>query len=39
MLRTGALPAGIKYEQERTIGPSLGADSIREGIYAAHRRA
>ncbi len=34
-LRTGALPAGIKYEQERTIGPSLGADSIREGILAA----
>jgi len=34
-LRTGALPAGIKYEQERTIGPSLGADSIREGIAAA----
>jgi len=34
-LRTGALPAGIKYEQESTIGPSLGADSIREGIYAA----
>jgi preprotein translocase subunit SecD len=34
-LKTGALPAGIKYEQERTIGPSLGADSIREGIYAA----
>ena len=34
-LRTGALPAGIKYEQERTIGPSLGADSIREGIYAS----
>ena len=36
---TGALPAGIKYEQERTIGPSLGADSIREGIYRRHRRA
>jgi len=34
-LRTGALPAGIKYEQERTIGPSLGADSIREGVEAA----
>jgi preprotein translocase subunit SecD len=34
-LRTGALPAGIIYEQERTIGPSLGADSIREGIVAA----
>jgi len=34
-LRTGALPAGIAYEHERTIGPSLGADSIREGIAAA----
>jgi preprotein translocase subunit SecD len=34
VLRTGALPAGIHYEQERTVGPSLGADSIREGIYA-----
>jgi preprotein translocase subunit SecD len=35
VLRTGALPAGIKYLQERSIGPSLGADSIREGLYAA----
>ena len=34
-LRSGALPAGIKYLEERTIGPSLGADSIREGIVAA----
>ena len=34
VLRTGALPAGITYLQERTIGPSLGADSIREGILA-----
>ena len=34
VLRTGALPAGIKYEQERTIGPSLGLDSIREGIFS-----
>ncbi len=34
VLRTGALPAGIRYLQERTIGPSLGADSIREGIMA-----
>jgi preprotein translocase subunit SecD len=34
VLRTGALPAGIRYLQERTIGPSLGADSIREGLYA-----
>jgi preprotein translocase subunit SecD len=31
VLKTGALPAGIKYLQERTIGPSLGVDSIREG--------
>jgi preprotein translocase subunit SecD len=35
VLRSGSLPAGIVYEQERTVGPSLGADSIREGIYAA----
>ena len=34
VLKTGALPAGILYEQQSTIGPSLGADSIREGIYA-----
>ena len=34
VLRTGALPAGIEYMQERTVGPSLGADSIREGLYA-----
>ena len=30
-LRSGALPAGIKYLEERTVGPSLGADSIRAG--------
>jgi preprotein translocase subunit SecD len=35
VLNTGALPAGIQYGQENTVGPSLGADSIREGIYAA----
>jgi len=34
-LRSGALPAGIKYLQEVTVGPSLGADSIREGVRAA----
>ena len=34
VLRTGALPAGIHYEQEKTVGPSLGADSIKEGIYS-----
>jgi preprotein translocase subunit SecD len=31
-LRAGALPATIKYLEERTIGPSLGADSIRKGL-------
>jgi preprotein translocase subunit SecD len=33
-LRAGSLPAGVKYEEERTVGPSLGADSIREGFRA-----
>jgi preprotein translocase subunit SecD len=35
MLRTGALPASIHYLEERTVGPSLGADSIREGVLAS----
>jgi preprotein translocase subunit SecD len=35
ILRSGALPAGIHYLEERTVGPSLGADSIREGVRAA----
>jgi preprotein translocase subunit SecD len=34
-LRSGALPAGIKYLEERTVGPSLGSDSIRAGVRAA----
>jgi preprotein translocase subunit SecD len=34
VLRAGALPAGIKYLEERTIGPALGADSIRQGLLA-----
>ena len=34
MLRSGALPASIKYLSEETVGPSLGADSIRHGIVA-----
>jgi preprotein translocase subunit SecD len=34
-LRSGALPAGIKYLEERTVGPSLGSDSIRAGVEAA----
>ena len=35
MLRTGALPASIHFLEERTVGPSLGADSIRHGVFAA----
>ncbi|MBI4476643.1 MAG: protein translocase subunit SecD [Acidobacteria bacterium] len=35
VLRSGALPASLDYLEERTIGPSLGADSIRAGISAA----
>jgi preprotein translocase subunit SecD len=35
MLRTGALPASIHYLEERTVGPSLGADSIRKGVTAS----
>ncbi len=35
VLSSGALPAGIKYLEERTVGPSLGTDSIRAGVQAA----
>ena len=35
VLRSGALPASIKYLSEETVGPSLGADSIRHGIIAS----
>jgi preprotein translocase subunit SecD len=35
MLRTGALPASISYLETRTVGPSLGAASIRQGVHAA----
>jgi preprotein translocase subunit SecD len=34
-LRSGALPAPIEYMEERTVGPSLGADSIRSGVRAS----
>jgi preprotein translocase subunit SecD len=34
VLRAGSLPAGIIYLEERTVGPSLGADSIRQGVTA-----
>ncbi|HEX8765808.1 MAG TPA: protein translocase subunit SecD, partial [Candidatus Acidoferrum sp.] len=35
VLRAGALPASIKYLEESTVGPSLGADSIRHGVQAS----
>ncbi len=35
VLRAGALPAGLTYLEERTVGPSLGLDSIRKGITAS----
>src|SRR5437868_2416233 len=35
VLSSGALPASIHYLEERTVGPSLGADSIRAGVMAA----
>ncbi len=34
-LKSGALPAQIEYQEERTVGPSLGADSIRAGVRAS----
>ncbi len=33
-LRAGALPAGLVYLEERSVGPSLGADSIHSGLLA-----
>src|SRR6187402_2904874 len=35
ILRSGALPATLTYLEERTIGPTLGADSIRSGVIAS----
>ena len=34
LLRAGALPAGLDFLEERTIGPELGADSIQAGKLA-----
>ena len=34
-LKSGALPASLTYLEERTIGPTLGADSIRAGLAAS----
>jgi protein-export membrane protein SecD len=35
VLQVGALPAPIKVDEERTVGPSLGKDSVRTGLGAA----
>jgi preprotein translocase subunit SecD len=35
LLETGALPASLEYLEDRTVGASLGADSIRAGVTAA----
>jgi preprotein translocase subunit SecD len=35
ILRSGALPASLSYLEERVIGPTLGADSIRSGVLAS----
>jgi preprotein translocase subunit SecD len=35
VLRSGALPANLTYLEERTVGPSLGAESVRAGILAS----
>ncbi len=35
VLRAGALPASVVYLEERTVGASLGADSIRQGVRSA----
>ncbi|MFH0725066.1 MAG: protein translocase subunit SecD [Pseudomonadota bacterium] len=34
ILRAGALPAPVKILEERTVGPSLGADSIHKGLVS-----
>jgi preprotein translocase subunit SecD len=35
LLRTGALPASLNYIEASTVGATLGADSVREGVTAA----
>jgi preprotein translocase subunit SecD len=36
LLRAGALPAGMTFLEERTIGPELGADSVKAGMIASY---
>jgi preprotein translocase subunit SecD len=35
VLRSGALPASLTYLEERTVGPTLGRDSVRAGVAAS----
>ncbi|HSL22122.1 MAG TPA: protein translocase subunit SecD [Vicinamibacterales bacterium] len=35
VLRSGALPASLTYLEERTVGPTLGRDSVRAGVMAS----
>ena len=35
VLRSGSLPAPLTFEEERTVGASLGADSIKKGVNAS----
>jgi preprotein translocase subunit SecD len=35
VLRSGALPASLTYQESREVGPTLGADSVRAGIVAS----
>jgi len=35
LLNTGSLPASLHYLQESTVGPSLGVDSIHQGVMAS----
>ncbi len=35
VLKAGALPAPVKIIEERSIGPSLGEDSIRAGVFSS----
>lgn len=34
VLRAGALPAPVRIAEERSVGPTLGEDSIKKGLYA-----
>ncbi len=35
VLETGALPVSLKFEESRVVGPTLGQDSLRKGVFAA----